>query len=605
MSFFSPLAFGFAIFLPLIVALYLLKQKHEDYPISSLLLWQQALKDIEANAPWQKLRNNILMLLQLLIVAFLIFALAKPFLTSPGHAAADLILILDTSASMQMEDVSPSRFETAKREMMKVIENSRPGTRFTVVDMGPRGRIILNKSSDKGVALQRIRGLEVTNGIANEQEIKSIVHAISNETPNAQIMLFSDHYYPFSRSNVKYVEISGENDNAAISLLSYATQSDRLTVLTKVKNFAGITKTISLSLYGDEKVLDARDVSLAAGETKDVYWHDIPSDIRLLSCKIDSKDDLERDNIARTVVRSKTVQKVLLVSEKNVFLEKVLSLMPDVEVYKTNLENGNMTEGYGLYIYDGYLPEKLPADGNIMVFNPPSGNRLIETQQGYVTISALNHSFHPLMEHVDNYQFAISQVRDMAVPIWGEVVLRAGDHPVIVAGQKDNKRVIAIAFDIHHSDIPLKPVFPIIMNNFMQWMLPSYYQDLTDVTPQEPVEFYVLPETKEAKVVKPSGEQITVAPPFPAAPFTQTDELGFYTIEQEVTEGTVYDFFAVNFPAESESGLIGNDMVVNHEYIEGESSTQRVEIGYNLTWIFTLLTLIFVVIEWWVYNYGN
>ena len=67
MSLLTPLALlGAAIVGPLIVAMYLLKLRREDRPVSSTFLWQRMVRDVEANAPWQKLRRSLLLLLQLL-----------------------------------------------------------------------------------------------------------------------------------------------------------------------------------------------------------------------------------------------------------------------------------------------------------------------------------------------------------------------------------------------------------------------------------------------------------------------------------------------------------------------------------------------------------
>jgi Aerotolerance regulator N-terminal. len=64
---------------PVIILLYLLKQKHEEYIMSSLYLWQTALQDAEANTPWQKLKRNILMLLQIAAVILLALTLSGAF----------------------------------------------------------------------------------------------------------------------------------------------------------------------------------------------------------------------------------------------------------------------------------------------------------------------------------------------------------------------------------------------------------------------------------------------------------------------------------------------------------------------------------------------
>src|SRR5205085_6575782 len=114
MSFLAPLALISALVVgPIIVAMYLLKLRREDRRVSSTFLWQRVVRDVEANAPWQKLRRNLLLLLQLLLLALLALALARPFFHTAGISGHNLIVIVDRSASMGATDVQPSRLDAA------------------------------------------------------------------------------------------------------------------------------------------------------------------------------------------------------------------------------------------------------------------------------------------------------------------------------------------------------------------------------------------------------------------------------------------------------------------------------------------------------------
>ena len=65
MAFLAPLALISALIIgPIIVAMYLLKLRREERSVSSTFLWRRMVRDVEANAPWQKLRRNLLLLLQ-------------------------------------------------------------------------------------------------------------------------------------------------------------------------------------------------------------------------------------------------------------------------------------------------------------------------------------------------------------------------------------------------------------------------------------------------------------------------------------------------------------------------------------------------------------
>src|SRR3954468_14777411 len=123
MAFLAPLALVSALIVaPIIVAMYLLKLRREERTVSSTYLWQRMVRDVEANAPWQRLRRNLLLLLQLLLLLLLALALARPFFATTGIAGRNLIVILDRSASMQATDVAPSRLEAAKKEAIDLID---------------------------------------------------------------------------------------------------------------------------------------------------------------------------------------------------------------------------------------------------------------------------------------------------------------------------------------------------------------------------------------------------------------------------------------------------------------------------------------------------
>ena len=89
-----------AIAVPLLVLLYFLKLKRRDMEVSTTLLWKKAIQDLQANAPFQKLRRNILLLLQLLVLAAALLALAQPELRDRGITNQRHIILIDRSASM-------------------------------------------------------------------------------------------------------------------------------------------------------------------------------------------------------------------------------------------------------------------------------------------------------------------------------------------------------------------------------------------------------------------------------------------------------------------------------------------------------------------------
>src|SRR3989304_3199025 len=100
MGLLAPLALIGLLAVPIIVAFYMLRLRRPERSVSSTYLWQQLVRDVEANAPWQRLRRSLLLFLQLLLVAVLVLAAARPFLERPAGLARDLVLGVDASAGM-------------------------------------------------------------------------------------------------------------------------------------------------------------------------------------------------------------------------------------------------------------------------------------------------------------------------------------------------------------------------------------------------------------------------------------------------------------------------------------------------------------------------
>ncbi len=117
---------------PVILLMYLLKQKYKEKQVPSLYLWEKVLTQTKAQEPWQKLRKNLLMFLQIAAALLLALALSGPYLMGKIQVR-DYIIGLDCSLSMQATDVEKSRFDAAKADLTELLENTAPGSRFSLV----------------------------------------------------------------------------------------------------------------------------------------------------------------------------------------------------------------------------------------------------------------------------------------------------------------------------------------------------------------------------------------------------------------------------------------------------------------------------------------
>src|SRR5688500_20293379 len=100
-TFLNPLAAAIAaaVAIPALLVLYFLKLRRREMPIPTTLLWKKAIQDLQVNAPFQRLRRNLLLFLQMALLMLLILALALPVtFFSPG-AGTNTELVIDRSDS--------------------------------------------------------------------------------------------------------------------------------------------------------------------------------------------------------------------------------------------------------------------------------------------------------------------------------------------------------------------------------------------------------------------------------------------------------------------------------------------------------------------------
>src|SRR5262245_20062266 len=105
-----------------ILLLYFLKLKRKPLSVPSTFLWRKSIEDLHVNSLFQWLRENVLLLLQILAVVLLIYGVMAFHLHGQTASGKHYILMIDNSASMSATDVAPNRLEWAKQEAIKEID---------------------------------------------------------------------------------------------------------------------------------------------------------------------------------------------------------------------------------------------------------------------------------------------------------------------------------------------------------------------------------------------------------------------------------------------------------------------------------------------------
>ncbi|HXT42085.1 MAG TPA: VWA domain-containing protein, partial [Candidatus Angelobacter sp.] len=181
MRFLAPAAFFFAAAIPVVILFYLLKRKRVVRLVSSTLLWQKFLAETQASAPFQRLRHNWLLILQLLMLALAILALARPYFS--GHLSGGnlQVVILDASASMQSTDEAPSRFEKARAGALKLVDGLRDTDRMVVLLAGANTEVKQSETSEKSLLRRAIQSSTATDSPTRLNEALKMADSLTRD----------------------------------------------------------------------------------------------------------------------------------------------------------------------------------------------------------------------------------------------------------------------------------------------------------------------------------------------------------------------------------------------------------------------------------------
>jgi Ca-activated chloride channel family protein len=635
MNFLAPAAFLLAALLPVIVAMYLLKLRRSERVVSSVYLWRRMVRDVEANAPWQRLRRNWLMLLQLLFLIVLILVLARPFTWAQGASGNAAIFILDTSASMGAQDVAPNRLEAAKSEARRLVESLPENARITVIAAGSQAQVLASSSLDRRQVLQAIEGIQLTTQSSEMGVALELASAVAARQPDTEIILLSDGRVDLPqqlglKGHLRYLPIGLRGDNQAISSLSLEPSSSggRLTGFAQVNNYAGTTSQRRLAFYADGQLVDAYDLEIAPGEAQAVLAEGLPPDTQQLEASLSGTDDLPNDDRAFAVRSGEKAAQVRLVTEGNLFLGTAVSLLPGLDILPLTPEEweaGNAkaaeleSQAAGnpppdLTIFDSYTPitATLPP-GNLLFIAP-----LRSTEYFTVTGSVENPALRavditdPLLANVSLAGINVLDSARISVPDWARVVI-AGDlaaptgtmtagepAPLLLAGEVDGRRIGVVAFDLRRSDLPLQVAFPLLWANLIHWLAPGSGGELpTQVAPGESLTLVLPPEASTVSVTRPDGSTARLTQVNGRVIYGDIVQLGVYQLHWGEGQGAS---FAVNLFSPQESDI---QPAENLPILEAQNQQASLKDGRaRREWWrpLALVSLGLLMIEWIVYQ---
>jgi hypothetical protein len=591
MPFVSPLALLGLLFVPAVIAMYLLKLRRERALIPSTLLWQKLVADVEANAPWQKLRKSLLLLVQLLLVIILALLAARPFLERPAGLAGDIVLVIDTSASMLSTDVAPDRLGAAKQAALDALKDLPSGGKVSVIAAGRSAKVVANGTSDLGRVRQAIGSITAEASTGDLGDALRLASALAARSGDAQILVATDASLgiplgfgaplpagnptpggspgaspgaspsvapsgaPASQAPVVGVhdapervhQVGRDRANQAIVALAVRTAPSGVTrsVFVSVANLDIEPAQRRLELWGDGQLLEARQMDLDPQLRTDVSIDDVPIGVEVVEVRLVgagteptvAPDDLTLDDRAWAIVPPDRLRRILLVGEGDPYLETALSYLPNTELYGVATKDyGPQTkpELFDLIIFESFVPATLPAKP-VLAIAPPKDSDLGDVG-GLVQNPGLGHldADEPILRYVDLTTLHIAEARTITLPDWARTIIPGPKgNPLLYTGVRSGLPTAVLAFEPRRSDLPLQVAFPVLIANLTGELLGGSGAPHDAVAPGAPVTLPVPDGATGIRVERPDGtidELVAPGENLRQVTFSRTDLLGVYTV---------------------------------------------------------------------------
>lgn len=581
---FWPLLFLAAV--PIIIILYLLKPKGTDYLISSNLLWRKLIRNEQSRTFFEKFVHNILMYLQILIVALLVIALMSPFVSSTGRDGGRKILLVDTSGSMQHVGASGrSRLEEAVEQACDYVRGAE-NTRLSLVTVdGCGAKLLAVDMTDPDSIVQALRSLECSDSggsLASAQEMLDTLGGEGAEG-SADLVVYTDgagaaDYEALVSSGGKELHVVGEPAaNVANEYTVYSLGENGLyDVIVSTTNFSDRDVSFDVGLYDEDETLIAlRQMSLAPGENASclfgqVDWsgESIASRISGISFSGGGSDSLAGDDVSFAVKSRGNLIEGLLVGDGNTFIEKAYQAVTGNSIARAESDASAEDGAYNVVIYDaGEEPQA--GEGNMLLFGDARGRSVEKLENVLLDMTDCD-----LTAGLSGFTVGVNTAYCFDLPEGAQSFLEYDGKCVGYYGEWNGRKEIVTGFDIRESDFPLRAEFPVFLANAM---------------------IYLSDTSWLASNVYYAGEEIALQPwaePDMTSFESRPGKAGLY----RVGNGEYQEAYAVRFQTATES-----DGRASAASVAEDGGTRLVTVRRTLRNVFLILALALLAAEWIVY----
>ena len=319
-------------------------------------------------------------------------------------------------------------------------------------------------------------------------------------------------------------------------------------------------------------------------------------------------DLLETDNQSWAVPDPKAKRRILLVTGGNVFLERALGLMPRAEVFKADPSRyGSLLNGeyhYDLTVLDGLSGPAPP--GPALLIGPPAGSPFPGVTVGAATgpVEPDPETKSPLIKFVDLAGVSLRNARAVSTGPGWQADIKSGENTIFAHGEIEGKRAAVWSVNLNQSELPLRPAFPVLLQNTVDWLLPPSLGMPSGAKPGDEVRIIPPPLTRSIAVEGTDGAVEEIAPSFPPAPWIPAEPGLYRVVAYRDGETSVHQMAVSGYSAGEAVLGVRDPRRGGATGASGEQAGRKAEKPLPLAQPLVLAALLVAVLEWGVASRG-
>ena len=626
--------------------------------VPSTYLWTKTIEDLHVNSIWQRLRNSILLLLQLLLALLLLLACLQPGCEGEKLDGDRFIFLIDNSASMSATDLADgkTRLQEAKKDIRNLIDAMDPSASAMIISFSNESDVVQSYTTNKSALRQKLESIKQTqretdmsealvaaSGLANPgrtSDRESAVDIQVADALNAHMYIFSDggvaEVPGFSLGNLsaEYRPIGGLVVPHNVGITAFSISND-LDTESGIQAFVRLTNShdedhdVSVSLYANGELFDSKAGIKVPLENSAVMSFDLTPLLQDfenaidVEVKIEDEDVYSIDNVAYGVIEPPRKVNVLVCTDSNNFLELAMGTERIKKLANVTFESPNFLKdkkyterstlgGYDLIIYDRCAPEKMPSC-NTMFFGsiPPSDDWSAGDKQ-FPTIIIDTVSTHPILNAVQMASVTIVEANPLTGPKGTIRLMDSTFGSVMSIAPRAGFEDLVIGFTlvesndadetVINSDWPNKLSFPLFVQNSITWLGgASKFDSSSGSSPGELISFRTRLPSQSVTVDSPNNSSTNLKPRNDNTfIYASANETGIYKVTDNESD-SVDQLLAVNLLSPRESNLAVRDEL-NIGYEEIASTRQSVPARKEYwPWVIAV-AIIVLLLEWYIYN---